>query len=146
MSSSNPFTDIERFFERMSDQFDDASRRWGSGDGWSSAFESMAVDLLERDDEFVVTADLPGFERDDIDIRVTDHTLRIEAERDEETETEDETYLRRERRHATASRSIRLPEEVETDGVSARMEHGVLTVTLPRAEVTEAKRIEIGDD
>jgi HSP20 family protein len=106
-------------------------------------FEEMAVDLVEHDDEFVATVDLPGFERDDVEIEVTDHTLRIEAEHEDAMEETEEQYLRRERHHESMRRSIRLPEEVDKEGVKARMKNGVLTITLPRLEVEEARTIEI---
>ncbi len=143
---NNPFEELERLFERMSRQFEESSRTWGA-DGpfgqWRAELGSMAIDLVEHDDEFVVTADLPGFERDDVDIRVTDHTLRIEAERDETIEEDEERYLRHERRHRSTKRSIQLPDEVDKDGVSARMKHGVLTVMLPRIEAEDARKIDI---
>jgi HSP20 family protein len=143
---TNPFEEMERFFDRLSRQFEEATESWESGGPfgqWSSEMESMAVDLAEHDGEFVVTVDLPGFERDDVEITVTDHTLRIGATHEESTEEEDERYLRRERRHESTSRSIRLPGEVDTEGVTARMKNGVLTVTLPKIEAEEARRIEI---
>jgi len=143
---SNPFEEIERFFERMSRQFDEASRMWeadGPFGGWTPETESMAIDLVEHDDEFVVTVDLPGFEREDVTIEVTDHTLRIEAEHEEALDEEEENYLRRERRRESTRRSVRLPDEVDKEGVEARMKNGVLTVTLPRLEVEEAHTIEI---
>lgn len=143
---SNPFEELERMFERMSRQFEESSRMWepeGPFGRWTSKFEEMAVDLVEHDDEFVVTVDLPGFERDDVEIEVTDHTLRIEAEHEEATEEEEEQYLRHERRHESVRRSIRLPDEVDKEGVKARMKNGVLTITLPKLEVEEARTIDI---
>ena len=143
---SNPFEELERLFERMSRQFNDATRTWeeeGPFGGWRTEMESVSIDLAETDDEFVVTADLPGFERDDVDIRVTDHTLRIEADREAATEEHEAEYLRRERRHESVRRSIRLPDEVDKDAVTATMKHGVLTVTLPRLAVEEARSIDI---
>ena len=146
---SNPFEELERMFERMSGQLDDASPLVES-DGplglWASEYETMAIDLVERDGEYVATIDLPGFERDDIDVRVTDHTLLVEAERDSSVAEEDERYLRRERHHESMRRSIRLPDEVEREQVTARMKNGVLTVSLPKLEVEEARTIEIEDE
>lgn len=141
---SNPFEELERLFDRLSRQFEDADW-WGGGSPitWPAATSSLAVDLVERDDAFVVTVDLPGFDRDEVDVDVTDHTLRIVAEHEEETEASEETYLRRERRQASQRRSVRLPAEVDPDAVEARMRNGVLTVTLPKGEVAEARRIEI---
>jgi len=143
---SNPFEELERLFERMGRQFDDATRMWdeeGPFGGWPTEMESVSIDLAETDDEFVVTADLPGFGRDDVDIRVTDHTLHIEADREEATEEHEAEYLRRERRHESVRRSIRLPGEVDKDAVTATMKHGVLTVTLPRLEAEDARSIDI---
>jgi HSP20 family protein len=141
-----PFEELERLFERMSRQFDEASRLWGPvGDArrLPSGTEPMAVDLLEHDDEFVATVDLPGFDREDIEIRVTDNTLRIAAEREAAAEEESDRYLRRERRHESTTRSVTLPDEVDTGNVTARMKDGVLTVTLPKLEAQEAHRIDI---
>jgi len=143
---SNPFEELERLLEAMSRQFDDASRVWeaeGPLGRWASGAESMAIDLVDRDGEFVVTVDLPGFERDDVDIRVTDHTLRIEAEHEAVHDEEGERFIRHERRHESTDRSVRLPGEVDKQGVAARMRNGVLTITLPKTEIEEARRIEI---
>ena len=106
----------------------------------------MALDLVEHDDEFLVTVDLPGFERDDVSLQVTDHTLRIEAERESEVEEEEEQYLRHERRQQAMHRSIRLPDDIDKENVSARMKNGVLTVTLPKLEIEEARTINIEED
>lgn len=146
---SNPFEEIERLFERMSRQFEEASRKWEDDESislWLSGFESMAIDLVEHDEEFVMTVDLPGFERDEVDVRVTDHTLKIDAyheESIEEEEEEEESYLRRERHHESLHRSIQLPAEIDPEGLDARMKNGVLSVTLPKLEVEEAKKIDI---
>jgi len=143
---TNPFEELERLFERMSHQFEEASQSWGTGEAlepWTGGFETMAVDLAEHEDEYVASVDLPGFERDDVEVSVTDHTLRIAAEHEETAEAEGERYLRRERSHRSQERSIRLPGEVDPDAVEATMKHGVLTVTLPKAETEKAKQIEI---
>ncbi|MFC7019215.1 MULTISPECIES: Hsp20/alpha crystallin family protein [Haloarcula] len=142
----NPFEELERLFERMSRQFDEAPQPWESEGPlarWMPEAESMAIDLVERDEEFVATVDLPGFERDEISIEITDHTLRIEAERGEESKEESGDILRQERRHTTTKRSIRLPEEVQAEDVTARLSNGVLTVTLPKREAEAARSIDI---
>lgn len=146
MTTNNPLEEMERFFERMARQFDDFSGKWESETGfggWALGSETMAADLAEHDETFVVTADVPGFERDDIDISVTDHTLRIDAEHEETVDDEEKRYIRRERRRRSSSRSIRLPEEVNKDDIDAQLSNGVLTVTLPKQETTEARKIEI---
>ncbi|WP_049937399.1 Hsp20/alpha crystallin family protein [Haloplanus natans] len=130
----------------MSRQFDDATGTWDAENPFgrmATGMESMSIDLVEADGEFVVTADLPGFERDEVEIQVTDHTLRIEADREEATEEGEGDYLRRERRQESMHRSIRLPDKIDTESVNARMKNGVLTVTLPRLDTEEARSIEI---
>ena len=143
-AGNNPFEELERLFQRMSRQYGDPSRMLGSGEAFGgSSTGDMDVDLVEYDDEFVATVDLPGFEREDVDVQVTDQLLQIDAEHAESTDEEADRYIRRERIHRSMQRSVQLPEEVDTDGVSARMNNGVLTVTLPKVDAEDTRRIEI---
>lgn len=145
----NPFEDVERFVERMSRQFEDAASEWNADAGldrWMGmgmGAGPMAVDLVEADGEFVVTVDLPGYDRGDVEVSVTDDVLRIDAERERETDEEEAAYVRRERRHDSAHRTLRLPADVDAEGVEARMTNGVLTVTLPKVEPDEPHHVDI---
>ena len=142
----NPFTELQRLFERMSEQYDESAEAWTFDQPFGElalGAESMAIDVVERDDAYVVVMDLPGFERDDVDIQVTDTRLRVDAERETTVAEEGDRYVHREREEQSAERSIELPEPVRVDDVTAMMEHGVLTVRLPREEVEEAQEIEI---
>jgi HSP20 family protein len=140
MRGRNPFDELERFFERMSQQF---------GESWGGNFEmtggmgsSMSVDVADQADEIVVTADLPGFSKEDIDVRLSDTTLRIAARKEEATEAggDQENYIRQERTRRSMSRAITLPEPVDEEGVSAKYTNGVLTVTLPKMHATGESR------
>ena len=132
MRRNNPFEDIERMFERMSEQFEDFPKTE------MGLTNQLTVDVEDRVDEYVVTADLPGFTKDDIDVELVEQTLRIAAESETEAETEEPgQYVRRERSRESMSRSISLPEAVEKEAVEARYKNGVLTVTLPKAYTTE---------
>ncbi|MGB9986845.1 Hsp20/alpha crystallin family protein [Salarchaeum japonicum] len=123
----SPFDEFERLFERMSDRFDDFDE--------FDVESRLAVDVEDTGDAFVVTADLPGFAKDDIDIRLRDDTLQIDATHEESPEdsVEDE-YIRRERSKRSVTRSLALPESVDEDAVSASFNNGVLTVELPKAD------------
>jgi len=140
---TNPFNEISHLFERMQSDFEEMARTWSEEPEVVSS--SVRVDLENKDDEFVLTAELPGFEKDDIDVRVTDRTLRLEAEHAEETEAEEEgEYVKRERHRASVARLISLPERVDADEISAAFNDGVLTVRLPKSEpMTQGKQIEI---
>jgi HSP20 family protein len=76
--------------------------------------------------------DLPGYDREGIDVRLSDRTLTVEAERSTDVEGSDERYVRRERTRESVSRTVHLPEAVEAGGTSATYEAGVLTVRLPK--------------
>lgn len=107
----------------MSDQFEDFDVE-----------SRLAVDVEDTGDAFVVTADLPGFEKEDIDVHLRDDALQIDATHEESPEKDvKEQYIRRERSKRSVSRSLSLPEAVDEDAVSASFNNGVLTVELPKS-------------
>ena len=142
MPKRNPFDDIDRLFERLNDQFADAARM-SEGGVPARPGRGSAIDVEDADEAFVVTADLPGFEKGDVDVRVQDRTLSIMAERATEDADEDSTYVRRERRSESVSRRVSLPGPVDVDGVAASMTNGVLTVRLPKADSSGGHTIEV---
>ena len=133
---NNPFEEIERLFERMGRSFEDTGMM---------GVQDVSVDLADRGDEFVATVDLPGYDKEDVDLSVSERRLTISAERERDTEAGDESYIRRERSHKHVSRTITLPEEVDEEGAGATYRHGVLTITLPKRtdDEDDARRIDI---
>ncbi|NUB89983.1 Hsp20/alpha crystallin family protein [Haloterrigena sp. SYSU A558-1] len=135
----NPFDDIEELLDRVSRQVEE-----GMGAGGLQVPGSVPVDVVDAGEEYLVTADLPGYETDDIELTLSEGTLRLEANREDESEYAEGRYLRRERTRTSANRRIRLPEPVEEENVSAGFEDGVLTVRLPKVSGTDdSKRIDI---
>jgi HSP20 family protein len=136
---ANPFEEIERAFDRMSEQFGVLDEDLFVG--------AVRVDVADPGEEFVVTADLPGYDRETVDVELAGQTLTISAIREAaeaaEAGPDETTYVRRERRHESVSRSIRLPEAVEADATDAAYENGVLTVTLPKATTEDGHSIPI---
>ena len=130
----NPFDEVERLLERLGREVD-------PGD-WPVA-AGPALDLVDRGDRYVLAVDLPGYERDDIELQLVGDALELAAEREAETETEGAEYVRRERRHERVSRRVTLPHAVDEEGVEARYERGVLVVDLPKRSVDEGTRIDI---
>jgi len=99
------------------------------------------VDLADNGKEFVVTAEVPGIDKDDLKIEVTQDSLEISGETNVEEKQEDEEagYIRRERRYSRFHRTLPLPENVLTDKVAAELKDGVLSITLPKAAPPEKK-------
>lgn len=130
----NPFDEIEQLLDRVGREIE--MEPFGA--------TSAPIDLRDDGDAFEATVELPGFDKDDIEVTVNDTALVIEAEHAADEETETGTYVRRERRRASVSRSITLPDAVESDDVEATFSNGVLTVTLPKREASSGgHRIEI---
>jgi HSP20 family protein len=120
----NPFEEFEQLYDRMSQELGEGAFAGVSG--------SVPVDIEDREDAFVVTADVPGFSKEEFDVTLADRTLRIDAEREESAEEIEADFVRRERSRTSASRSVRLPETVDEEGITATYDRGVLTVTLPK--------------
>ncbi len=104
---------------------------------------ALPVDVLEQDGKLIVKASLPGFDKDDIDVRLDDGVLSIKAEHSEERAHTDERVYRRERRFGAVARRLALPSIVEGTDVEAELKDGVLTVSIPVPEANVPKQIEI---
>ena len=104
---------------------------------------SLALDVAETEDEFVVKASVPGIKPDDLEITYSGNTLTIKGETKEEKEVEDARYHMRERRYGSFARSITIPSTVDANAIEADFEDGVLTLHLPKAEEARPKRIEV---
>ena len=102
-----------------------------------------AVDISETAKEVIVRAELPGMELDDIDVSLSGNMLKIQGERKQETEEEDENFHKVERSYGAFVRTIQLPAEVDPDGVKATYKKGVLTVKMPKTKAEAMKKIEI---
>ncbi|WP_225332863.1 Hsp20/alpha crystallin family protein [Halomicrobium urmianum] len=118
MTTPNPFEEIERAFDTL-------------GGGLGTDLTGIAVDVVDEGDEFVVRADLPGYDSDDIDVTLQNRRLTIQAERETEAEAGDETFVTRERRRQSTSRTVQLPDPVEPDA-TANYDRGVLSVRLEK--------------
>lgn len=102
-----------------------------------------AFDVSETDEHIIVKADLPGVDVKDIDISIVGNVLTVKGEKKQEKEEKGESYHRIERSYGSFSRSISLPAEVNPDAVEAVYKDGVLKLTIPKAEKSKPKKIEI---
>ena len=143
-----PFGEISPFrdFERMRRDMD---RLWGSffergtlrGEDGREWLPSL--DVAETKNEIVVKAEVPGLEPKDIDISLSDGVLTIKGEKKQEKEEKEENYHLIERSFGSFFRSIRLPNEVQSDKINASYKNGVLKIVLPKSEEAKKKEVKI---
>lgn len=143
---------IERMHEQMNQLFD----RFFGDTGWamdrprvngSTGLIQPQLDIFEADKEYRLSVELPGVERDDIDLSVDDDALVIRARKERRSEdVEQDRYHRVERSYGRFERMLTLPVDADTDKIGAELKNGVLEVTIPRRDDIEAssgKRIDI---
>jgi Molecular chaperone (small heat shock protein) len=99
-----------------------------------------AMDLVEKDDAYEITAELPGLDEKNVEIKLSNHTLTIKGEKSEEKEDRQKDYYLSERRYGSFQRSFQLPDGVDADKIDANFAKGLLTVKLPKT--AEAKKAE----
>ena len=105
--------------------------------------EVPEFDMKETDDAFVLKADLPGIDVNDLDINLVHNRLTISGSRTEEKEKKGETYHINERAFGSFSRSFMLREATDSDKVEADLSNGVLTITVPKLPGAQPKRVEV---
>ncbi|MDI6897392.1 Hsp20/alpha crystallin family protein [Methanocella conradii] len=140
----DPFEELRRMQERMSRLFEELPETIGPSLPVSPEMTQMPyVDVMEKGNDVIVTADLPGVDKKDIKISVRGDVLEISAERKMEREEKEKGYLRHERSYNRFYRSIRLPAPVDKGKAKASLNNGVLEVTLPKIEKAEVSEIPI---
>jgi HSP20 family protein len=102
-----------------------------------------AMDVVETNDDFVLRADLPGLSEQDVSIELEDSVLTISGQRKAEHEERKEGFYRVERASGSFSRSLTLPEGVDPEKVSAKFDHGVLEVWIPKPEQRKPRKVTI---
>ena len=115
-------------------------------DGFNADTPSMwtpRADVAETDENYTVHVDVPGMNKEDLDINFQDGMLTISGERKSEVKEEKENFVRMERSTGRFYRSFRLPKQIDADRIGATYTDGVLTLTVPKAEETKPRRIEV---
>ncbi|GAB4317181.1 MAG: Hsp20/alpha crystallin family protein [Methanobacteriaceae archaeon] len=99
------------------------------------------VDLIEEDDQYIVRAELPGYDKEDVNIELNKDLLIINAEKKREKEEKSENYLHRERAYASCQRTINFPKEVDPSKVDGKMKNGVLELKIHMREPKPEERM-----
>ncbi len=102
-----------------------------------------SVDIKEDKDAYEVSADVPGVDPKDIDVSLEEGVLTVKGERKAENKDEGKGYTRTERVYGNFSRRFTLPDTVDADNISAKTEHGVLTLRIPKKEKALPKKIAV---
>ncbi len=152
--TESPFTFMRRFSEEMDRVFED----FGFGRGWlAPGFErgldqlgtlagntwAPQVEVLERDNELIIRADLPGMTKADIEVDIADNAVAIRGERKSEHEEDEEGYYRSERTYGSFYRRIPLPRGANAEEASADFRNGVLEITMPTSQIADEKHRQI---
>ena len=139
MTSRHPAQQLRREMDRLLSGF---MGHVAEG-GWPFAGRGQpAVNVWEDGDALSVELELPGLKSDQVEVAVVGNELTVKVERPD-VEQQGVTYHRRERGAGTFTRVVRLPVEVDAGKVQAELRHGVLTITLPKAEAAQPRKIQI---
>jgi len=149
-------TELRKEFDRLFDTLLQPSSWFpnkGEGSGfrppwtWGSFPGSFtpAVDLIEKDDEFLISAEIPGVEAQDLSVDISGDMITIKGEKSQSTEQKEKNYHIQERHHGVFQRSFPLPRGVNSDKITASFDKGVLSISLPKAKTsgTDPKKVTI---
>ena len=136
---------MEEFFEdfpprRWMETFEPFGWKWPMGVDYERAFR---LDVIDREKELLVRAELPGVEKDDVNVAITGDRLTIETEREFKEEDEKEDFYRQETGYGKLMRTVVLPVEVDIENIHAELKEGILTVTLPKIRVAERHTVKV---
>lgn len=139
----DPFRDIITLREKMNRLFEDAVTARGEEKEMISSTWAPSVDIYETENEIVLTAEVPGIDEKDIDIKIENNTLSLQGERKFEKETKEENYHRIERSYGSFFRSFTIPHNVDQDKIEAEHEGGVLRVVMPKKPESKPKKVKV---
>jgi HSP20 family protein len=136
----DPYQELVAMSNRLNRTFNDsyAPRTEDSFGAWAPP-----VDIFERQDHLVIRAEVPGVQKEDMDVRIENGVLTLHGERKQDPEVKEENAHRTERIYGSFARSFSLPTTVDASKVSATYKDGVLEVTVPKAEAAKPKMVEI---
>lgn len=149
---ADPSDDFRRFEEIMNRMFEEV---WGrpisrrllpSGEGRAlvpSGMREPFIDVIENDKEIIASAEMPGLEKEDIDINIIEDRLEITAKSKHEQKKEEKGYIYRERRSGSYYRSITLPSPVDPDKSKASYKNGILEIKMPKTELKKKTPLKI---
>ena len=142
---TSPWDEMDRWFNEFGRQ------GWLHPFSWPKEMAAMApfegrtprVDMVDREGEVVVRAELPGVKKDDLEVTLSEHTVRLEAHTTREETEENEEYYRRETSRGDFQRTLTLPDGLDEEKATANFADGVLELTLPKKEKTTKRQVKV---
>ncbi|MBB3189862.1 Hsp20/alpha crystallin family protein [Halomonas cerina] len=144
--SVSPFREFERLLDGLFE------RGWRHPMHWEqplrerfAALEGQVpkIDVIDRDNEVVLRAEIPGFEREDLDVSVTDTAVTLKGEQRQETQEEEGEYYYSEISRGAFTRTVPLPGEVDADKATASFKNGLLELVLPKLQQATRRKVEV---
>jgi HSP20 family protein len=139
----DPFRDMVTLRDKMNKLFEDSYSGRAEESGLLQGTWAPSVDIFESENELVLTAEVPGIDEKDIEIKLEDNTLTLKGERKLEKETKEENYHRIERSYGSFFRSFSLPNYVDHDKIQAEYQNGVLKITMPKRQESKSRKVKI---
>jgi HSP20 family protein len=142
-------TKLNPLFNELALSRDRLNRIFGRNEAWepevalSVADWAPSVDILEKETEILIKAELPGIDAKDVAVTVDNNILTLKGERHLEKDVKKESYHRVERAYGSFSRSFSIPSSVDIAGVHAEYKDGLLTLTLPKKAISTSRTVEI---
>ncbi len=136
--------DFDNLFNQVRRSFDNFMTpifQWPSLLPRIDTLSPPALDLEDNGDHYRATVELPGYNKDAVDVKVSEDTLEIRAEKKSEDEQKNGNYLQRERSYSSIQRSFTLPEEVLPSKTESTMKNGILSITLPKKQPTQKESL-----
>ncbi|MBI4265828.1 MAG: Hsp20/alpha crystallin family protein [Acidobacteria bacterium] len=141
-----PFRTLQRLADEMDRMFDDFGVGRRRASPWRETGDDMwapDIDVVQKNNELTIKADLPGLKRDEVSVEVTDNAVCIQGERKREREEEREGVYRSERSYGSFCRVIPLPDGAITEQAKASFRDGVLEITMPAPPTTKGRKLDI---
>ena len=140
----SPWREMPALYNRFNRLFDDPFFSVGRmEDDTVMGLWNPAVDLYEKDDHFMIKAELPGVDKKNIKIDLQDRLLTLSGERTYDNEVKEENYYRRERSYGKFQRAFTLPADVDSDKIKAEFKDGLLQIEVPKPEEKKTKQVTV---
>lgn len=146
--SLHPLSDISKAFDEFLGQKWPSLWDWRHMPSVDNLFEFKgqrlpSLDVINRDSEVLIKAEVPGFDKKDINVSIADGILTIKGQSSSESKEEKGDYYRREISSSSLARSVSLPSNVDETKVVANLKNGILEITLPKSETSKPRKVEV---